>query len=54
MERILLSQELQPKLIFLSLGKAQERRFMMDLVFVLAIIGFFGLCIGYAYAFDRI
>jgi hypothetical protein len=33
---------------------SQERRLMMDLVFVLAIIGFFGLCVGYAYAFDRI
>jgi len=27
---------------------------MMDFVFVLVIIGFFGLCIGYTYAFDRI
>jgi len=26
----------------------------MDLVYVLAIIGFFGLCIAYTYAFDRI
>jgi hypothetical protein len=34
--------------------KSQERRLMMDLVFVLAIIGFFGLCIAYTYAFDRI
>ena len=32
----------------------QERRPMMDIVFVLAIIGFFALCVGYAYAFDRI
>jgi hypothetical protein len=34
--------------------KSQERRLMMDLVFVLAIIGFFALCVGYAHAFDRI
>ena len=34
--------------------KSQERRLMMDLVFVLAIIGFFGLCVAYTYAFDRI
>jgi len=26
----------------------------MDLVFVLAIVGFFGLCVGYTYAFDWI
>jgi hypothetical protein len=32
----------------------QERRLMMDLVFVLASIGFFGLSVAYAYAFDRI
>jgi hypothetical protein len=34
--------------------KSPEHRLMMDLVFVLAIIGFFVLCIGYTYAFDRI
>ena len=34
--------------------KSQERRPMMDLVYVLAIVGFFGLCIAYTYAFDRI
>ena len=34
--------------------KSQERRPMMDLVYVLAIIGFFALCIAYTYAFDRI
>jgi len=27
---------------------------MMDLVYVLAIIGFFALCIAYTHAFDRI
>jgi hypothetical protein len=26
----------------------------MDIVFVLAIVGFFGLCVAYTYAFDRI
>jgi len=26
----------------------------MDLVFVLAIVGFFGLCVAYTYAFDWI
>ena len=35
-------------------NKSQEQQPRMDLVYVLAIIGFFGLCIGYAYAFDRI
>ena len=34
--------------------KPQERPHMMDLVFPLAIIGFFALCVGYTYAFDRI
>ena len=34
--------------------KSQERRPMMDLVYVLAIIGFFALCIAYTHAFDRI
>ena len=34
--------------------KSQERRLMMDLVYVLAIVGFFALCIAYTYAFDRI
>ena len=34
--------------------KSQEHRPMMDLVYVLAIIGFFGLCVAYTYAFDRI
>jgi len=34
--------------------KSQERRPMMDLVYVLAIVGFFGLCIAYTHAFDRI
>jgi len=34
--------------------KSQERRLMMDLVYVLAIVGFFGLCVAYTYAFDRI
>jgi hypothetical protein len=32
----------------------QERRLMMDLVFVLVIIGFFAACVAYAHAFDRI
>jgi len=27
---------------------------MMDFVFTLAIIGFFGLSVAYTYAFDRI
>jgi len=27
---------------------------MMDFVYVLAIVGFFGLCVAYTYAFDRI
>jgi len=27
---------------------------MMDLIFVLALIGFFGLSVAYTYAFDRI
>ena len=31
-----------------------EPRLMMDLIFVLAIIGFFALCVGYTHAFDRI
>jgi len=26
----------------------------MDLVFVLAIVGFFALCVGYTYVFDWI
>ncbi|MGO9115691.1 MAG: hypothetical protein ACLP9L_41320 [Thermoguttaceae bacterium] len=34
--------------------KSQERRPMMDFVYVMAIIGFFGLCIAYTFAFDRI
>jgi hypothetical protein len=34
--------------------KSQEHRLMMDLIFVLAIVGFFGLSVAYAYAFDRI
>jgi hypothetical protein len=33
---------------------SQERRLMMDLVFVLAIVAFFGVCVAYTYAFDRI
>jgi flagellar biogenesis protein FliO len=35
-------------------NKSQEHRLMMDLIFVLALIGFFALCVGYTYAFDRI
>jgi hypothetical protein len=35
-------------------NNAQERRPMMDLVYVLAIIGFFSLCVAYTHAFDRI
>jgi hypothetical protein len=34
--------------------KSQGRWLMMDLVFVLTIIGFFVVCIAYTYAFDRI
>ena len=34
--------------------KSQERQPMMDLIYVLVIIGFFGLCIAYTHAFDRI
>ncbi len=34
--------------------ESRERRLMMDLVYVLAIVGFFALCIAYTYAFDRI
>jgi hypothetical protein len=34
--------------------KSEEHRLMMDLVFVLAIVGFFGVCVAYTYAFDRI
>ena len=34
--------------------KSPERPLMMDLVYVLAIIGFFALCVTYTYAFDRI
>jgi hypothetical protein len=30
------------------------RRRAMDLVFVLAIVGFFALCVGYTYVFDWI
>jgi hypothetical protein len=34
--------------------KSQERRLMMDVIFVLALIGFFALSVAYTYAFDRI
>jgi len=34
--------------------KSQERQLMMDLIYPLVIIGFFGLCVAYTYAFDRI